>query len=80
MVVTLKPVVETTEEELYRYISCLVLKTSTRRCLVGVLNENLLSAKTTTKALLKPHIELLALVILQVPPVLTVALLNFYLT
>ena len=44
MVATMKPVVETTEEELYRYISCLVLKTSTRRCLVGVLNENLLSA------------------------------------
>ena len=34
--------------------------------------------KTTTKALLKPHIELVALVILRVPPVLTVALLNFY--
>ena len=76
----MKPVVETMEEELYRYISCLVLKTSTRRCLVGVLNEKLAFCKTTTKVLLKPHIELVALVILRVPPVLTVALLNFYLT
>ena len=76
----MEPVVETTEEELYRYIFCLVLKTSTRQCLVGVLNENLLSAKKTTKALLKPHIELVALVIVRVPPVLTIALLNFYLT
>ena len=49
MVATLKPVVETMEEELYRYISCFVLKTSTRRCLVGVLNENLLSAKQLQK-------------------------------
>ena len=49
MEVTLKPVVETTEEELYRYISCLVLKTSIRRCLVGVLSENLLSAKQLQK-------------------------------
>ena len=49
MVAIVKPVVETTEEELYSYISCLVLKTSTRRCLVGVLNENLLSAKQLQK-------------------------------
>ena len=76
----MKPVVETTEEELYRDISCLVLKTSTRRCLVGVFNENLLFCRTTIKTLLKPHIELVALVILRVPPVLTVALLKFYLT
>ena len=77
MVTMMKPVVETTEEELYRYTSCLVLKTFTRRCLVGALNEKLAFCKTTTKSLLKPHIELVALVILRVPPVLTVALLNF---
>ena len=78
--VTLKPVVETTEEELYRYISCLVLKTSTRRCLVGVFKRKLAFCKTTTKALLKPHTELVALVTLRVPPVLTFTLLNLYLT
>ena len=77
MVAAMKLVVETTEEELYKYISCLVLKFSTRRCLVGVLNGKLAFCKTTTKALLKTHIELVALVILQVPPILTVALLNF---
>ena len=32
--------------------------------------------RTSTKALLKPSFELVALVILRVPPVLTVALLN----
>ena len=36
--------------------------------------------KIATKALLKPHSELVALVILRVPHVLTVPLLNFYLT
>ena len=75
----LEPVAEATKEELKRFFSCLVLKASTRRCHVGVLKENLLSAKTTTKSLLKPHIELVALVILRVPHVLTVALLIFYL-
>jgi hypothetical protein len=64
MVAMMEPVVETTEEELYRYISCLVLKTSTRRCLVVVLNGNLAFCKTSTKALLNPYIELAALVIL----------------
>ena len=40
---------ETTEEELNLFFSYLVLKTSTRRCLVCVLNENLLSAKQLQK-------------------------------
>ena len=41
------------------------------------LKEKLAFCKTTTKALLKPHSELVALVTLRVPPVLTVALLLF---
>ena len=41
-----------------------------------LLKEKLAFCKTTTKALLKPSCELVALVILPVPPVLTVALLN----
>ena len=73
----MEPVVESTEEELNCFISCLVFKTSTRRCHIGVLNEKLAFWKRTTKALLKPHIELVALVILRVPPVLTIALSNF---
>ena len=73
----MEPVAEATEEKLYCYYSCLVLKPSTRRCHVGALKENFAFCKTTTKALLKPHIELVALLILRVPPVLTVALLNF---
>ena len=40
--------------------------------------EKLAFSKRTTKALLKPHIELVALVTLRVSPVLTVALFNFY--
>ena len=42
-----------------------------------VLKGKLALCKTTTKALLKPSCELVALVTLRVPPVLTVALLNF---
>ena len=73
----LEPVVETTEEELFDTSPALFSKLLIRRCLIGSLKENLLSAKTTTKALLKPSFELVALVILRVPLVLTVALLNF---
>ena len=75
-----EPVAESTEEELNCFISCLVLKLLIRRCHIGVLNEKLAFCKRTTKALLKPHIEPIALLTLRVPPVLTVALLNFYLT
>ena len=59
-----EPMAEATEEELNCYFSYLVLKTSTRRCHVGVLKGKLAFCKTITKALLKPHIELVALVIL----------------
>ena len=41
------------------------------------LKEKLALCKIAKKALLNPHIELVALVALRVPPVLTVALLNF---
>ena len=43
-----------------------------------VLQRKLAFCKTATKALLKPSFELVALVTLRVPPILTVALLNFY--
>ena len=51
-----------------------------RRCPVGSSKRKLAFCKTTTKALLKPHSELVALVTLRVPPVLTVALLNLFLS
>ena len=74
----LEPVVETTEEELFDTSPALFSKLLIRRCHMGSLKENWLSAKTTTKALLKPSFELVALVTLRVPPVLTIALLNLY--
>ena len=58
----------------------LISKSSDRRCLVGSFKRKLAFCKTTTKAMLKPSFELLALVILRVPPVLTVALLNLFLS
>ena len=79
MVATMKPVVETTEEELLFDTSpALFSKLLIRRC-HEFFKRKLAFCKTTTKALLKPHIELVALVILRVPHVLTVALLNFIL-
>ena len=75
-----EPVAEATEEELNCYFFNVVLKNYTRRCHVGVFKRKIAFYKTTTKALLKPHIELVALVILRVPPILTVVLLNFYFT
>ena len=56
-----------------------VSKLLIRRCHVGSLKGKLAFCKTTTKALLKPSFELVALVILRVPHVLTVALLLLYL-
>ena len=50
-----------------------------RRCHLVLLKEKLTFCKIATKALLKPSCELVALVILPVPPVLTVALLNLFL-
>ena len=76
MAVLVEPVAEATEEELFDTSPALFSKLLIRRRHVGSLKENLLSAKTTTKALLKPSFELVALVTLRVPPVLTVALLN----
>ena len=75
-----EPVVETTEEELFVTSPALFSKLLIRRCHIGSLKENLLFRKTTTKALLKPSFELVALVTLRVPPVLTVALLNLFLS
>ena len=72
----MEPVAEATEEESFDTSPALFSKLLIRRCHIGSLKENLLSAKTTTKTLLKPSFELVALVILRVPPVLTVALLN----
>ena len=72
----LEPVVETTEEELLFDTSpALFSKLLIRRC-QRVLQRKLAFCKTTTKALLKPSFELVALVILRVPPVLTVVLSN----
>ena len=74
-----EPVVETTEEELFDTSPALFSKLLIRRCHVGSLKGNLAFCKIATKALLKPSCELVALVILPVPPVLTVALLNLFL-
>ena len=69
----MEPVVETTEEELSVTSPALFSKLLIRRCHVGVFKkEKLVFCKITTKALLKPHSELVALVTLRVPPVLTV--------
>ena len=76
----LEPVVETTEEELFNTTPALFSKLLIRRCHIGSLKGKLAFCKTTTKALLKPHSELVALVTLRVPPVLTVALLNLFLS
>ena len=73
-----EPVVETTEEELFDTSPALFSKLLIRRFHIGVLNGKLALCKTTTKSLLKAQVELVALVTLRVPPVLTVALLNFY--
>ena len=72
--------VETTEEDLFDTTPILFSKLLIRRCHIGSLKGKLAFCKTTTKALLKPSFELVALVILRVPSVLTVALLNFYLS
>ena len=69
---------EATEEELNCYLSCLVVKTSTIRCHVGVFKRKICFLQNNYESLLKPHIELVALVILRVPPILTVALLKFF--
>ena len=76
----LEPVAEATEEELFVTSPALFSKLLIRRCHVGSLQGKLPFCKTTTKALLKPHSELVALVTLRVPPVLTVALLNLFLS
>ena len=77
----LEPVVETTEEELLFDTSpALFSKLLIRRCHIGSLKGKLAFYKTTTKALLKPSFELVALVTLRVPPVLTVTLLNLFLS
>jgi hypothetical protein len=44
-----------------------------------VLREKLAFCKIVTKSLLMPHIDLVSLLTLRVPPVLTVALLIFFL-
>ena len=71
---------ETTEEELFVTSPALFSKLMIRRCQVGSLKGKLAFCKTTIKSLLKPDTELVALVILRVPPILTVALLNYYLS
>ena len=77
----MESVVETTEEELLFDTSpALFSKLLIRHCHVGSLKGKLAFCKTTTKALLKPHTELVALVTLRVPPVLTIALLNIFLS
>ena len=70
---------EAMEEELFVTSPALFSKLLIRRFHVGSLKEKLDFCKTTTKALLKPQSELVALVTLRVPSVLTVPLLNLFL-
>ena len=51
-----EPVVETTEEELFNTSPALFSKLLIRRC-HEFLKEKLAFCKTTTKALLKPHVS-----------------------
>ena len=60
-----EPVAETTKEELFDTSPALFSKLLIRPCHIGVLKEKLAFCKTTTKALLKPHINLVALVTLR---------------
>ena len=76
----MEPLVKSTEEELFDTSPTLFSKLLIRRCHIGSFKGKLAFCKTTTKALLKPHSELVALVTLRVPPVLTVALLNLFLS
>ena len=55
-------------------------KLLTRHFQIGGFKRKTCFLQNNCKSLAKPHIELVALVILRVPPILTVALLNFYLT
>ena len=71
------PVAEATEEELNCYFFNVVLKNYTRRCHVGVFKRNTSFLQNNYRGLAKASCELVALVTLRVPPVLTVALLNF---
>ena len=77
----MEPVVETTEEELLFDTSpALFSKLLSRRCHISSLKEKLAFCKTATKSLAKASCELVALVTLRAPPVLTVALLNLFLS
>ena len=71
-----EPVVVTTEEELFDTSPALFSKLLFRRCHELFKRKTCFLQKQLPKSLLKPHYELVALVTLRVPPVLTVALLN----
>ena len=71
---------EATEEELFFTSPALCSKLLIRCCHVGYLKRKTSFLQITTKALLKPFIELVDLVTLRVPPVLIVALLNLFLS
>ena len=60
----MEPVAEATEEELFVTSPALFSKLPIRHGHVGSLKRKLAFCKTTTKVLLKPHSELVALVTL----------------
>ena len=75
-----EPVVETTEAELFNTSPALFSKLLIRRCHVGSFKRKTCFLQNNYKSLAKASCELVTLVTLRVPPVLTVALLNLFLS
>ena len=76
----MEPVAAAMEEELTVTSPNLFSKLMIRRCHVGYFKRKTSFLQNNYKSLAKASCELVALVILRVPPVLTVALLNLFLS